>query len=104
MAQQKVANDYAALKAEISASKSKILIGGQDGKIFCDIANYFNAGGVLQPVPSSGSKASSEVLPTTGKASNCGSVWTIEQIEEMAWALAKYGSGWELTGVCYTAP
>jgi hypothetical protein len=103
-AQQKVANDAAKLLAEIANSKSKIIVGGSDAKIFCDIADYFNAGGVLQPVSSGSSKAGRQVLPGAGASGNCGAVWTIEQIEQMALALAKYSISWEQVGACYAVP
>ena len=101
---QKVANDASALMTEVNNIKGSLKLGGGDAKTICDITDYFNNSGVLQPVSSSGAKAGGQVLPAASKTSSCGAGWTVEMIVANYLKVITYAIGWEKTGACYAVP
>ncbi|MDD5292576.1 MAG: hypothetical protein PHY46_05310 [Candidatus Omnitrophica bacterium] len=97
-AQQAVENTTAYYKAEISKIKSQCVLGAEDEKIIDDVTLYFNNG-----VFSRGgdSKASGQILSTTGKADAYNPRWTIRQIVDNYIIVIDYALKMEKTIQCY---
>ena len=95
---QTIENKTAALLAEINKIKSQCILGVEDEKIIDDVTSYFNSG---MQSRGSDSKASGQVLPTTGKADVTNPRWSIRQIVDNYIIVIDYALKMEKTNQCY---